>query len=404
MVEAELFAAALGLQQPWYVSGLEFSVLNKRLDIEIDFEPGSLFPCPVCGTPSKAYDTTTKSWRHLNFFQHEAHLIARVPRVACPNGCGTKRVEVPWARSGSGFTLLFESLLLAFCREIPVAKVATMVSVHDTRLWRMLHHYIDKARRKVDFSKVSRVGMDETSSKRGHDYITLFCDMDERKLLFATEGKDMATVGAFKSDFEAHNGCAEKVTQVSCDMSPAFISGVAKEMPKADITFDKFHVIKLLNEGVDEVRRKEVKENEVLKGTRYLWLKNKVNLTQKQHGTFDGLSELNLKTSRAYHLKINFQEFYNCPDRESGEACLNRWYYWATHSRIAPMIKVAKTIKRHWDGVLSWFDSHLTNALLEGMNSLIQAAKSRARGYRSNRNFIAMAYLIGAKLEFELPT
>jgi transposase len=404
MVEAELFAAALGLQQPWYVSGLEFSVPNKRLDIEIDFEPGSHFPCPVCGTPSKAYDSTSKSWRHLDFFQHEAHLIARVPRVACPNGCGTKRIEVPWARSGSGFTLLFESLLLAFCREIPVAKVATMVGVHDTRLWRMLHHYIDKARSKVDFSKVSRVGMDETSSKRGHDYITLFCDMDERKLLFATEGKDKATVAAFKSDLEAHNGCAEKITQVSCDMSPAFISGVAKELPKADITFDKFHVIKLLNEGVDEVRRKEVKGNKILKGTRYIWLKNKANLTQKQHGTFDGLSELNLKTSRAYHLKINFQEFYNCPDRESGEAYLNRWYYWATHSRIAPMIKVAKTIKRHWDGVLSWFDSHLTNALLEGMNSLVQSAKSRARGYRSNRNFIAMAYLIGAKLEFELPT
>ena len=404
MVEAELFAAALGLQQPWYVSGREFSVLNKRLDIEIDFEPGSLFPCPVCGTLSKAYDSTSKSWRHLDFFQYEANLIARVPRVACPNGCGTKRVEVPWARSGSGFTLLFESLLLAFCREIPIAKVATMVNVHDTRLWRMLHHYVDKARSKVDFSKVSRVGMDETSSKRGHDYITLFCDMDERKLLFATEGKDMATVAAFKRDLEAHGGCAEEITQVSCDMSSAFISGVAKELPKAEITFDKFHVVKLLNEGVDEVRRKEVKENEILKGTRYLWLKNKANLTQKQHGTFDGLSELNLKTSRAYHLKINFQEFYNCPDRKSGEAYLNRWYYWATHSRIAPMIKVAKTIKRHWDGVLSWFDSHLTNALLEGMNSLIQAAKSRARGYRSKRNFIAMAYLIGAKLEFELPT
>ncbi|MBA1443417.1 MAG: ISL3 family transposase [Gammaproteobacteria bacterium] len=228
--------------------------------------------------------------------------------------------------------------------------------------------------------------------------------MDERKLLFATEGKDKATVEAFKQDLELHKGCAEKITQVSCDMSPSFISGVTQELPNAEITFDKFHVIKLLNEGVDDVRRQEVKDNEDLKGTRYLWLKNRTNLTEKQSTAFDSLSKLNLRTSRAYQLKINFQEFYSLPDRESGEAYLKRWYYWATHSRLDPMIKAAKTIKRHWDGVLNWFDSHLTNALLEGMNSLIQAAKSRARGYRSNRNFIAMAYLIGAKLDFELPT
>jgi transposase len=404
MMEAELFAAALGLQKPWCVSELDFSASRKRLDITIDFEAGSLFPCPTCGTPSKAYDCKTKSWRHLDFFQHEAHLSARVPRVACPNGCGTKRVEVPWARQGSGFTLLFEALLLTLCKDMPVATIATLVGEHDTRLWRVLHHYVDKARDKADFSNVIKIGVDETSSKRGHNYISLFCDMDERKLLFATAGKDKATVEAFKQDFELHNGCAENVTQVSCDMSPSFISGVTHELPNAEITFDKFHVVKLLNEGVDEVRRQEVNDNDILKNTRYIWLKNRTNLTECQSTTFESLSKMNLKTSRAYQLKINFQDFYSLPNRESAEAYLKRWYYWATHSRLEPMIKAAKTIKRHWDGVLNGFDSQLTNALLEGMNSLIQAAKSRARGYRSNRNFIAMAHLIGAKLDFELPT
>ncbi len=403
-MEAELFAAALGLQAPWCVSELNFSLDKKRLDISIDFEAGSLFDCPICGTPSKAYDSKTKSWRHLNFFQHEAYLEARVPRVNCLKGCGTKQIEVPWARSGSGFTLLFESLLLTLCKEMPVAKVAQLVGEQDTRLWRMLHHHIDKARSKVDFSEVTRIGLDETSSKRGHDYITLFCDMDKRNLLFATEGKDSATVEAFKKDFEAHSGVSDTVTQVSCDMSPAFISGVTKQLPNAEITFDKFHVIKLLNEGVDEVRRAEVKENEILKSTRYLWLKNEGNLTSKQSEQFDELSQMNLTTVRAYHIKVNFQEFYRMPDRETGETYLKQWYFWATHSGIEPMIKAAQTIKRHWEGVLNWFDSHLTNALLEGMNSLIQAAKSRARGYRNNRNFIAMAYLIGAKLKFDLPT
>lgn len=404
MVEAKLFAAALGLHKPWYVSGLEFSASKRRLDISLDFEVGGLFPCPVCGTLSKAYDSATKSWRHLNFFQYEAYLEARVPRVACSKGCGTKRVEVSWARPGSGFTLLFEALLLLLCREMPVAKVAELVGEHDTRLWRLLHYHVDTARRAMDFSEVTRVGLDETSSKRGHHYITLFCDLDERTLLFATEGKDKSTVEAFRGDLEAHNGSAEAITQVSCDMSPAFIGGVAQELPEAELTFDKFHVIKLINEGVDEVRRQEVKEEDILKNTRYLWLKNRVNLTKGQEFKFEPLSKLNLKTARAYQIKLNFQAFYSLADRELGEVHLQRWYYWATHSRLAPMIKAAKTIKRHWDGVLGWFDSYLTNALLEGMNSLIQAAKSRARGYRSSRNFIVMAYLIGAKLKFKLPT
>ncbi len=127
-MEAELFAAALGLQTPWYVCGLDFSANKKKLDINIDFEAGGLFPCPVCGKPSKAYDSTSSSWRHLNFFEHEAHLNARVPRVACSKGCGTKQVTVPWARPGSGFTLLFEALLLTLCKKVPVAKVAEPVA------------------------------------------------------------------------------------------------------------------------------------------------------------------------------------------------------------------------------------------------------------------------------------
>ncbi len=176
--------------------------------------------------------------------------------------------------------------------------------------------------------------------------------------MFATEGKGKATVAAFREDLEVH-GCAGKITQVSCDMSPAFISGVTQELPDAEITFDKFHVVKLLNEGVDEVRRQEVKDNEILKSTRYLWLKNRVNLTGKQEARFDELSKMNLKTSRAYRIKLNFQAFYSLPDRESGEAYLKRWYYWATHSRLEPMIEAARTVKRHWDGVTELIETLL---------------------------------------------
>lgn len=404
MKESDLFSAALGLQSPWYVSKTDFSVEDKRLDIDIDFKRGSEFSCPDCGMLSKAYDTKMISWRHMDFFQHQAYLNARVPRVQCSGSCGIKQVEVPWARSGSGFTLLFEALILSYCKEMPVNKVAQLIGEHDTRLWRVLFHYVDSGRAKQDYSDVTQIGMDETASRRGHTYVSLFYDMAKKKLLFGTSGKDKATVKAFQEDLVAHKGKPDKITQASSDMSPSFISGISEYFPNADITFDKFHIVKIINEGVDAVRREEVADNEVLKNTRYIWLKNKNNLTDKQICTIEEISQLNLKTSRAYQIRLNFQELFSQPDRESGEIFLNKWYDWTTHSQLEPMIKAAKTIKAHWDGVLNWFDSHLTNGFVEGMNGLIQAAKSRARGYRSDKNFITMAYLLGAKLEFNLPT
>ena len=404
MQEQELFAAALGLQSPWYVSNLVFSKKGKRLDIEIDFNPGSEFPCSCCGKPAKVHDTKKMSWRHMDFFQHQAYLHARVPRVSCSHGCGVKQIGVPWARTGSGFTLLFEALVLSYCKEVPVNKVGELVGEHDTRLWRILHHYVDTARASQDYSRVTEVGMDETASRRGHTYVSLFYDMEQRKLLFGTSGKDKATVEAFQEDFIAHGGDPREVTQATCDMSPSFISGIQEYLPNADITFDKFHIVKIINEGVDAVRREEVIENDVLKKTRYIWLKNENNLTSNQQSTLVSLSKLNLKTTRAYQIRLNFQQLFSQSDRESGEEFLKKWYFWATHSQLEPMIKAAKTIKAHWDGVLNWFDSHLSTGFIEGMNGLIQAAKSKARGYRSDKNFIAIAYLLGAKLEFNLPT
>jgi transposase len=190
-----LFAIALGIAPPWEVEGIEFSKENKRLDIKIGFQRGAAFDCPVCGAPSPAYDTTEKTWRHLNFFQYEAYLTARVPRVKCPNaGCGVKQVQVPWARAGSGFTLLFEALVMFLVREMPVKAAAALLGEHDTRIWRVLDHYVQIARAQADYSDVKRVGIDETSARRGQDYISLFFDLDQRRLLFGTGGKDHVTV------------------------------------------------------------------------------------------------------------------------------------------------------------------------------------------------------------------
>ena len=250
---------ALGLPPPWTVAGAHFDAEAHRLDIEIDFAPGSRFACPTCGAADcPAYDTERMTWRHLNFFQHQAYLNARVPRVRCEK-CGVKKIAAPWARPDSGFTLLFEAMVMTMVSAMPVKAVARIVGEHDTKLWRVVHHYVDQARARADAADVTRVAIDETAARRGHDYISLFVDIDQARVLFATEGRDAGTVAAFAEDLTAHRGAPEAVNEVCIDMSPAFIKGVADNLPKAAITFDKFHAVKIINEAVDQVRRAEQK-------------------------------------------------------------------------------------------------------------------------------------------------
>ena len=403
MHDTNLLQLALGLTPPWTVTGSDFDPEAKRLDIQIDFTPGSRFPCPTCGAADcPAYDTERMTWRHLNFFQHQAYLNARVPRVRCDT-CGVRKVHVPWARPDSGFTLLFEALLMTMLSAMPVNTVARMVGEHDTRLWRVLHYYVEQARARSDASQVTRVAIDETAARRGHDYITLFVDIEQARVLFATDGRDAGTVAAFADDLTAHGGDPQAVEEVCIDMSPAFIKGVAESLPKAAITFDRFHAVKIVNDAVDQVRRAEQKRQSLLRGTRYIWLRNPVNLTERQRATLDGLSTQHLKTARAYQIRLAFQDLYQQPSAEAGEGFLKKWYFWATHSRLPPMIEAARTVKRHWHGILRWFDSRIANGLIEGINSLVQAAKAKARGYRSTRNLKAIVYLLAGKLDLALP-
>lgn len=401
MKDLDLFQMALGLDDHWFVSKSDFNPKEKRLDIYLDFQPGTSFPCPICAYESKAYDTEEKTWRHLNFFQHEAYLHARVPRIKC-NGHGVKTIVVPWARPNSGFTLLFEALILAMAEEMPINAISELVGETDKRLWRIIQHYVEKDIEKQDLSKVSRVGVDETSAKRGHAYVSLFVDMDSKKVIFVAEGKDSLTIQAFKDHLCKHKGTVRNIKEFSCDMSPAFISGISEYFPMARITLDKFHVIKLLNRAIDAIRREEQLTENGLLSSRYIWLKNQNSLTSKQRRKLESLSSLNLKTARAYRMKLVFQDIFSS-DAPLGIAALKKWYNWAIRSRLEPIKQFARTLKQHWDGITRWFKTKLTNGLLEGLNSIVQAAKARARGFRSIQNFKLMIYFIAGNLG-RLPT
>jgi transposase len=178
----------------------------------------------------------------------------------------------------------------------------------------------------------------------------------------------------------------------------------AAHLPQAEITFDRFHIVKILNEAVDAVRRDEQKNRPELKRSRYLWLKNDTSLSDSQRERRDSLAKSHLKTARAWQIRLTFQQFYHQPSRDVAEAFLKRWYFWATHSRLPPIVEAARTLKRHWNGILRWHETKIANGILEGINSLVQAAKAKARGYRSSRNLKAMIYLIAGRLELALPT
>jgi len=397
-----LFTKALKLEAPWKITRVEFQEGAGLIKVYVDFPRGSLFHCPVCGKEVKAYDTTEKEWRHLNFFQYACYLTVRVPRIDCQTD-GVHQVDVPWARDGADFTFLFESLAMTLVREMPVNKVAQIIKVDDNKLWRMMYYYTEAARQQADYCEVNQIGVDETSKTKGHDYVSLFVDLAQRRTLFVVEGKGSETMSAFTQDFKEHHGNPESITDVSIDMSPAFIKGVADNLPNAVITFDKFHILKIINEAVDAVRKAEVKQQATLRGQKYLFLKNRQNLTESQLTALNALESMplrNLKTIRAYHIRENFQEIYKEETRLGFKRALNKWYFWATHCRIEEIQKAAKTIKSHWDGVLHWFESKINNGIMEGLNSLIQAAKAKARGYRTFKNLKTIIYMLTGKLDY----
>ena len=418
MDNTALFTAALQLEYPWKVTNIEFlpdedNPAKMTLHITVGFEKGAKFIffyedgsiwSDEDGNPIEctAHDTVDRTWRHLNFFQYETYIHAKMPKVSDGQGhCPT--VQAPWARKNSGFTLLFESWVLELAKHVPVAAIARLVGEHDGRLWRIIKHYVDEARKLKDYSTVASIGMDETSRK-GHNYITVVVDLKERNVIFATEGKDHTTVDTFVEDFKAHNGNPDNIRIVTCDMSLGFRKGIADNFPNSQTIIDKFHVIKHANEAVDAVRKAESKENPILKKTKYLWLKNEGNLTDKQLEWKQELMKASrhLKTGRAYAMRAELQDIYEqASDRQTAEARLSKLCTWMMHSRLAEMKKLCRLIKDHWNEILNYFDYKFTNAILEGMNSIIQNVKRRARGFRNTEYFKTMIYLNCSDLDIE---
>ena len=402
----EIFEKALQLQSPWEVKEVEFKegvgLATSRLEIEIGFQKGSKFK-DKNGKESAIHDTIERSWQHLSFFQHQCFIKAKVPRIKTSTG-EIETIVVPWARPGSGFTLLFEAYaMLLIENEMPVKKASALLQVTPHRIWRVFKYWIGIAVDKDVQTDVKNIGIDETSKKKGHDYVTLAVDLDQRRVIYVTPGKDSKTIERLRLHLEKKGTEKEQIKNISIDMSPSFISGVSSQFPEAAITFDKFHVVKIINEAMDTLRKLELKEYSILKGHKYTFLRSASNLSTTKKQQKNELLWALPKLGEGYRLKELFCFFWEAQTKDEAGAFLAYWCDLVEESGIQSFIKASKTLKAHWTGLVNFSISKINNGILEGINSKIQLAKKRARGFRNSDNFISMIYFIAGKLKFDYP-
>ncbi|WP_009961995.1 ISL3-like element ISVsp17 family transposase [Verrucomicrobium spinosum] len=409
MDQNSLFEAALGLTAPWKVigSGLERDQSGKMfLCLEIEVQSGAKLPCPCCSKLCTSYDHELKRWRHLNFWQHATYLSARVPRVDCPEH-GVRQVEVPWARAGSGFTLMFEALVMALSREMPVSAVAGLVGETDTRLWRVVHHYVGQAHASQDWSEVHVLAIDETATRKGHRYATVAVDLRPEtgasaRLLFMTPGRSGECVELVAQAMPAHGAQPSQVKVVAIDLSPAYQKGAAEHFPAAQVVFDRFHVMKLAQEATDAVRKQLHRMGADVKGGLWALRGNWEGLKASQKQLRDELCARYKEIGRALALREHLQETWEWPGVFMAEHHLKRWCQWADRSRLESFRKLSRTIKKHWAGILAYYPNRVTSAAIEAINGILQTARRRARGFRNFANFQAIAYWMAGDLDLKL--
>jgi len=399
----KIFALALGLETPWYLSNVELEQEGgkKILHLYVDHTKGHYKDSEG---KSRVHDRLDRKWRHLNFFEHECYIHCKVPRLKEDQSGKIKQVQVPWARHGSGFTLLFEAFSMCLIeQEMPVNKVGKILREYPNRIWTIFNYWLSKSYCEADHTGIKVLGIDETSSKKGHQYITVAVDMESKRVVHATPGKGSDTIAQIADYLTTKGTKKEEIEKVCIDLSPSFISGVREHFTEAQIVFDRYHVKALLNKAMDEIRKRELRLHQELKGHKYLFLKSNKNLSTKQKKERNELIELLPTIGESYRLKMLFDDFWEMENEQNAQGFLAYWCDKVDESKIFPLMKFARTVKAHWSGIISYTTSRISNGILEGTNSKIQLAKRRARGYRNTQNFINMIYLIAGKLKFNYP-
>ena len=411
MRDAKFFEQVLGLTKPWRVKHVDLNLKERRVMVEIEVEPGTQWSEDGVLLPIHGYEE--REWRHLDTMQLSTILRARVPRVRQPvvdesgepSGWTTAMVQVPWAEAGSRWTLMFEAWSVAVLQAAEsVTAACDLLRLH----WDSAHAIMARATRrgleKRSLDTVERVGLDEKSFGKGHDYASVSLDLDQGRVLEVVRGRKAEDA---REALRALPEAQRRQVKAACiDMSEAFDKAVRIELPNAVRVYDKFHISKLLGEAVDKVRRAEHKAlmeegDSVLKGSRYTWLFDPASLTEERLASLQELLKADLKTGKAYGYRLNFYAFWECRDRDAAAAFFKTWHASAVRSGLEPVKKAARTLKTHLDGLLNYFSHRITNAMAEGLNSAIQKIKATARGFRNFANFRTRILFFLGKLDLQ---
>lgn len=411
MVQKDVFAVALGLQgSPWKVVDVRFDREFKRLEIDLDYPPGSRFPHPQSGEPCATYDTEQRTWRHLNFFQFQCYVNAPIPRVDGGPGYGVKRVAVPWARPNSGFSLFMESLVMLLAQSgMSVSEVGRVIGEYPQRIWSILLHHVEKAHAAMDLGSVRAISVDEVCRARGQNYLTIVSEPKQdghpTRVLLVLEGRDNKTLREFRDHLRRRGLDSGQIETICSDMSPAYIKGITENFGGALLVFDYFHVVQLVTNALDQVRRRERREYpEKLKGCRWALLKSYEKLTEAEKKIRDRVCAGQLQTGKAYNHLDALRTIMQEPDAAEAEKSLKWWCGWVGRSRIPEMKKVSRTIRKHWDGIVAYLRTRVTNGAAEAINGIIQTVKRKSRGFKTVEYFRAMIYLVASNLTFDLPS
>jgi transposase len=395
-----LFTSALGLKAPWQVSDIRFEPEQGEIHFDLACDAKRL-GCPACNqTDQPIHDRVQRTWQHLHFFQYQAFLHASLPRVKCGDCKKVTQVEVPWARPGSGFTLLMDALVLTLARKLPVSAIARLFEVSENRVWRTINTHVEAARAQASYADVKALGVDEKFVGRRLGYLTVFHDPLDPKSIGTVEGRKANTFEVFKEDFEAHEGVPELIQFITMDMSRSFQAGARHQFPNAQICFDAFHVSKLVHDALDEVRRSEVKQEASLQGSRWALLKSSKDWSFQQITDMHWLQRSGLKVARAWRMKERYKEIHQlCRAGAAPEPLFSAFISWTRRSRLEPFKRLGKTLKAHLPGILAAYRRGASNAVAENINSQIQAAIVRARGFKSLRNLSNISFLTTGKLQ-----
>jgi transposase len=397
MHDRQVFSKLLGVVAPWEVEHVDLRLEEGEVHISVRHRRGATWPCPRCGRRCKLHDhQPERSWRHLDVFEYQTILHAEPPRCNCEEH-GVQVVSLPWAEKGSRFTALFERWAIMWLQMASQSAVARQLDLSWDEVHAIQQRAVKRGLKRRKIESVPVIGIDEKAYKKGHRYLTLVYDHANSRVLYVGDERKESSLQGFWDMLTADQKAG--IEAVSMDMWDPFINSVRANVPNAEekIVFDKYHIASHLGNAVDLVRRGENKAlrsagDDRLVGSKYDWLTNPANFTAKAWREFTALRTSDLKTARAWALKENAMYLFDYTQDASARRHFRSWYNWATHSRLKPMISVAKMLKRRFDNIITYLKHPITNAISESINSRIQWVKFTARGFRNKGNFMTSIY------------